>query len=55
MLDATDRPCAISSELDDLLSICDRIVVMYRGRIIGEQVAGQYDRQALGALMSGHA
>ena len=45
----------ISSELDDLLSICDRIVVMYRGRIIGEQVAGQYDRQALGALMSGHA
>ena len=45
----------ISSELDDLLSLCDRIVVMYRGRIIGEQAAGAYDRQALGALMSGHA
>ena len=45
----------ISSELDDLLSICHRIVVMYRGRIIGEQTAGAYNRQALGALMSGHA
>ena len=44
----------ISSELDDLLSICDRIVVMYRGRIIGGQAAGAYDRQALGGLMSGH-
>jgi ABC-type uncharacterized transport system ATPase subunit len=45
----------ISSELDDLLAICDRIVVLYRGRIIGEQTAGAYDRRALGALMSGHA
>jgi simple sugar transport system ATP-binding protein len=45
----------ISSELDDLLAICDRIVVFYRGSIIGEQAAGAYDRQALGALMSGHA
>ena len=45
----------ISSELDDLLAICDRIVVLYRGRIIGEQAAGAYDRQALGSLMSGHA
>jgi len=44
----------ISSELDDLLANCDRIVVMYRGRIIGEQ-AGTFDRQKLGALMSGHA
>jgi general nucleoside transport system ATP-binding protein len=45
----------ISSELDDLLAICDRIVVLYRGHIIGEQTAGAYYRQVLGALMSGHA
>ena len=45
----------VSSELDDLMAICDRIVVMYRGRIIGEQAAGAYDRAALGGLMAGHA
>jgi simple sugar transport system ATP-binding protein len=45
----------ISSELDDLMAICDRIVVMYRGRVIGEQAAAAYDRTALGALMAGHA
>lgn len=45
----------ISSELDDLMATCDRIVVMYRGRIIGEQAAGAYDRATLGALMAGHA
>ncbi len=44
----------ISSELDDLLAICDRIVVMYRGRFVGEMASGSYDRQKLGALMAGH-
>ncbi|WP_287787526.1 ABC transporter ATP-binding protein [Acidiphilium sp.] len=44
----------ISSELDELLSVADRILVIYRGRIIGERKADPAAREAIGALMSGH-
>jgi ABC-type uncharacterized transport system ATPase subunit len=44
----------ISSELDELLTVADRIVVLYRGRIMGERVAGPAHRDAIGAMMSGH-
>lgn len=44
----------ISSELEDLLGHCDRLFVMYRGRIVGEMPRSAFDRSEIGALMSGH-
>lgn len=43
----------ISSELDELLSVADRIVVMYRGRIMGTCMADVSEREAIGAMMAG--
>ena len=45
----------ISSELDELISVADRIVVMYRGRIVGECKADPAERDRIGAMMAGHA
>ena len=45
----------ISSDLDELVAASDRIVVLYRGRIIGERPARIDQREAIGAMMSGHA
>jgi simple sugar transport system ATP-binding protein len=39
----------ISADLDELLALCHRIVVMLRGRIVGTAP----DREGLGALMTG--
>ncbi|MBS0447785.1 MAG: ABC transporter ATP-binding protein [Proteobacteria bacterium] len=44
----------ISSELSELLAVSDRVVVMYRGRIVGEMAADPANREAIGAMMSGH-
>jgi simple sugar transport system ATP-binding protein len=44
----------ISSELDELLAVAHRIVVLYRGRIIGERPAHPRYRDEIGALMAGH-
>ena len=45
----------ISSELDELIAVADRILVIYRGRIVGEMAAAPDNREAIGSLMSGHA
>jgi general nucleoside transport system ATP-binding protein len=45
----------ISSELDELIAVCDRLLVLYRGKIIGDMSAGILNREAIGAMMSGHA
>ncbi|CAN5135193.1 ABC transporter ATP-binding protein [soil metagenome] len=45
----------ISSELDELLQVADRIVVLYRGRIMGECEANATQRDRIGAWMAGHA
>jgi simple sugar transport system ATP-binding protein len=45
----------ISSELDELIAVADRIVVLYRGRIMGQQAATPSHRAAIGSMMSGHA
>jgi simple sugar transport system ATP-binding protein len=45
----------VSSELDELLAVADRVLVIYRGRIVGELQAGPEHRDAIGTLMSGHA
>jgi simple sugar transport system ATP-binding protein len=44
----------VSSELDEVLGLADRIGVMYRGRIIGEVPAGT-DPEEIGLLMAGNA
>jgi simple sugar transport system ATP-binding protein len=44
----------ISSELEELMAVSDRIAVIYRGRLVGELPAGSFSREALGAMMSGH-
>ena len=43
----------ISEDLDELLELSDRIVVMSEGRIVFETTAAAADRQVLGAHMGG--
>ncbi len=42
----------VSTELDEVLALADRIAVMYRGKIIGV-VPGGTDRDVLGLMMAG--
>ena len=42
----------VSTELDEVLGLADRIAVMYRGRIIGQLPAGA-SAQEVGLLMAG--
>ncbi len=44
----------VSEDLDELLHLSDRIVVMSEGRIVFECDARQADRRMLGAQMGGH-
>jgi simple sugar transport system ATP-binding protein len=44
----------ISSELDELLSVAHRVVVLYRGRIMGSCATAGADRARIGAWMAGH-
>jgi simple sugar transport system ATP-binding protein len=43
----------ISEDLDELLQLCDRILVMYRGRIVGDLPRPAFDAYRIGALMAG--
>ena len=43
----------ISSELDELISVADRVVVLYRGRVMGECPADPAQRGRIGAWMAG--
>jgi simple sugar transport system ATP-binding protein len=43
----------VSSELDELLTVADRVVVLYRGRIMGSCAADPARREAIGAMMAG--
>jgi ABC-type uncharacterized transport system ATPase subunit len=45
----------ISSELEEILDLADRIAVMYRGRVIGEMKRSEVDIERLGLLMGGAA
>jgi len=42
----------VSTELDEVLALGDRIAVMYRGRVVGV-VPGNTDRDVLGLMMAG--
>ncbi|MDJ0638274.1 MAG: ABC transporter ATP-binding protein [Paracoccaceae bacterium] len=43
----------VSVELDEILSLSDRIVVMFDGQIMGERLASETDERELGLLMAG--
>ncbi len=43
----------ISSELDEILAVADRVLVMYRGRIVNERPADPSEKDAIGAMMAG--
>jgi ABC-type uncharacterized transport system ATPase subunit len=45
----------VSSELDEILTVADRIVVLYRGRIMGTCVADPGQRERIGSMMAGQA
>ena len=59
LLAARDRGCAIlllSSELDELRALCDRIGVMYRGQLVAQldnPASAPIDRERLGELLAG--
>jgi simple sugar transport system ATP-binding protein len=44
----------VSADLDELLSLSDRILVMFRGRIVGQSTDPQADVGRIGLLMGGH-
>src|SRR5262249_21653459 len=51
-----DKGCAIllvSVELDEILALADRILVMNQGRIVGEIAGDKADERQLGVMMAG--
>ncbi|MDP2330920.1 MAG: ABC transporter ATP-binding protein [Reyranella sp.] len=56
LVKARDAGCAVlvvSVELDEILSLADRILVMFAGRIVGEVEPGRADERTLGLMMAG--
>jgi simple sugar transport system ATP-binding protein len=43
----------VSMELEEVMSLSDRILVMYEGRIVAEFASGEADEQTLGYYMTG--
>ena len=42
----------VSAELDEILDLSDRVLVMYRGQIVGEFPAAEAQRERIGLLMA---
>jgi simple sugar transport system ATP-binding protein len=55
MRDAGGAVLVVSSELDEILALADRVIVMNAGRVAGELPIAQCSEQALGRLMGGGA
>jgi simple sugar transport system ATP-binding protein len=58
LLEQRDRGAAVlllSEDLDETLSLSDRIAVIYEGRIVGTMPAKEATREQLGLMMSGSA
>ncbi len=56
IINLRDQGCAIllvSVELDEILSLSDRIAVMFDGMIMGERMPDKTDERELGLLMAG--
>ena len=45
----------VSEDLDELLALADRLIVLYEGRVVGELPAANADPERLGLLMAGLA
>jgi simple sugar transport system ATP-binding protein len=45
----------MSEDLDELVSLSDRIVVLYEGRVVGRMDGAAADPEHLGMLMAGRA
>jgi simple sugar transport system ATP-binding protein len=43
----------VSEDLDELLALSDRLVVLYEGRVVGEMAVSDADVEHLGMLMAG--
>lgn len=55
MRDAGHAILLVSTELDEVLALADRILVLYEGRIAGEFAATDANRLMIGALMTSKA
>ena len=56
LIDKRDHGCAIllaSTDLDEILSLSDRIAVMYRGSIVGQLPAAKASKSVVGMMMAG--
>jgi len=45
----------VSSELDEVLKLSDRVLVLYRGRVVGSFLRSEFDEKKIGLLMAGGA
>lgn len=52
MRDSGHAVLLVSNELDEILRLSDRIMVMYSGRLSGEIPIGEADRERIGRLMT---
>lgn len=55
MRDAGKAVLLISSELSEIMSLSDRILVMYNGSIVGETTPQQSTEEDIGLMMAGIA
>ncbi len=53
MRDAGKAVLLVSVELDEILSLADRILVMFDGTITGELMPGEADERRIGCMMAG--
>ncbi|MCJ8333307.1 MAG: ABC transporter ATP-binding protein [Epibacterium sp.] len=53
--DAGKAILLVSVELEEILSLADRVAVMFDGKIMGERAADQTDEKELGLMMAGIA
>ena len=56
LIDKRDHGCAIllaSTDLDEILSLSDKIAVMYRGSIVGQLPAAKASKNVIGLMMAG--
>ena len=57
IMEARNRGAAVllvSEDLDELLEMADRILVMFDGRIVHETTGAAADRTVIGRSMAGH-
>ncbi len=53
--DAGHGVLLVSAELSEIMDLSDRILVMFKGRIVGDMPAAEADKERLGLLMAGGA